>query len=91
VISPELMLIYGATTIGSIAGGYFSSSFNQQEAGQLLKARKGVLLLFAILVELCIMIAIAQFVTDKWVAVGLISLAVAVHQAWATNIFHYGF
>jgi len=42
--------------------------------------------LFA-LVELCIMIAIAQFVTDKWVAVGLISLAVAVHQAWATNIF----
>jgi ACS family hexuronate transporter-like MFS transporter len=29
----------------------------------------------------------AQFVTDKWVAVGLISMAVAVHQAWATNIF----
>lgn len=85
VISPELMLIYGATTIGSIAGGYFSSVLINK-GWPTLKARKGVLLLFA-LVELCIMIAIAQFVTDKWVAVGLISMAVAVHQAWATNIF----
>ena len=85
VISPELMLIYGATTIGSIAGGYFSSQLINR-GWPTLKARKGVLLLFAIL-ELVIMIAIAQFVTDKWVAVGLISLAVAVHQAWATNIF----
>ena len=85
VISPELMLIYGATTIGSIAGGYFSSQLINR-GWPTLKARKGVLLLFAIL-ELIIMIAIAQFVTDKWVAVGLISLAVAVHQAWATNIF----
>lgn len=85
VISPELMLIYGATTIGSIAGGYFSSQLINR-GWPTLKARKGVLLLFAVL-ELGIMIAIAQFVTDKWVAVGLISLAVAVHQAWATNIF----
>lgn len=85
VISPELMLIYGATTVGSIAGGYFSSVLINK-GWPTLKARKGVLLLFAI-VELGIMIAIAQLVTDKWVAVGLISLAVAVHQAWATNIF----
>lgn len=85
VISPELILIYGATTVGSIAGGYFSS-WLINKGWPTLKARKGVLLLFAFL-ELGIMIAIAQFVTDKWVAVILISLAVAVHQAWATNIF----
>lgn len=85
VISPELMTIYAATTIGSIAGGYFSSVLIKN-GWPTLKARKGVLLLFAIC-ELIIMIAIAQFVTDKWVAVGLISIAVAVHQAWATNIF----
>lgn len=85
VISPELMTIYAATTIGSIAGGYLSS-FLIQHGWPILKARKGVLLLFAIL-ELIIMMAIAQFVTDKWVAVILISIAVAVHQAWATNIF----
>ena len=85
VISPELILIYGATTVGSIAGGYFSS-WLINKGWPTLKARKGVLLLFAFL-ELGIMIAIAQFVTDKWVAVILISLAVAVHQAWATNVF----
>ena len=84
-ISPELMIIYGATTVGSIAGGYFSS-WLINKGWPTLKARKGVLLLFALL-ELIIMVAIAQFVTDKWVAVGLISMAVAVHQAWATNIF----
>ncbi|WP_395805539.1 MFS transporter [Daejeonella sp.] len=85
VISLELMIIYGATTIGSIAGGYFSSQLINR-GWAILKARKAVLLLFA-LCELVIMIAISQFVTDKWTAVILISLAVAIHQAWATNIF----
>ena len=79
------MIIYGATTIGSIAGGYFSSWLINR-GWQTIKARKAVLLLFALL-ELVIMIAIAQLVKDKWVAVGLISTAVALHQAWATNIF----
>lgn len=84
-ISPELMIIYGATTIGSIGGGYMSSMLIKR-GWATVKARKGSLLLFA-LIELVVMIAIATLVTDKWVAVGLISIAVAVHQAWATNIF----
>ena len=84
-ISPELMIIYGATTVGSIGGGYMSSLLIRK-GWATLKARKGSLLLFAI-IELIVMIAIAQLVTDKWVAVALISIAVAVHQAWATNIF----
>ena len=32
-------------------------------------------------------IILAQFATSAWMAVILISIAVAVHQAWATNIF----
>ena len=28
-----------------------------------------------------------QFADSKWIAVALISIAVAVHQAWATNVF----
>jgi ACS family hexuronate transporter-like MFS transporter len=32
-------------------------------------------------------IILAQFAPNAWVAVALISLAVAVHQAWATNVF----
>lgn len=49
-----------------------------------LRARKTVLLVIAFL-ELSIILA--QYVTNVWVAVGLISVAVALHQAWATNIF----
>ncbi|GAB3223102.1 MFS transporter [Spirosoma arcticum] len=82
-ISVELLLIYGATTVGSIGGGYLSSWLIKR-GWPTLRARKTVLLAFAVL-ELSIILA--QFATDVWVAVGLISLAVAVHQAWATNVF----
>ncbi|GGG88153.1 MFS transporter [Parapedobacter pyrenivorans] len=81
--SPELMVIYAATTVGSIAGGYFSSLLVKR-GWRTLNARKAALLVFAILET---SIILTQFVTDVWIAVALISAAVAVHQAWATNIF----
>ncbi|NLD47757.1 MAG: MFS transporter, partial [Clostridiaceae bacterium] len=46
--------------------------------------RKTALFIFAVL-ELSIMLA--QFATAAWMAVAIISLAVAVHQAWAANVF----
>lgn len=81
--SLQLMIIYAATTVGSIAGGYFSS-WLIRKGWPTLKARKTALLIFAAL-ELSIISA--QFITDVWLAVALISLAVALHQAWATNMF----
>lgn len=81
--SLELMIIYAATTIGSIAGGYFSS-YLIKKGWPTMKARKTALFMFAVL-ELSIILA--QFTTAAWMAVGIISLAVAVHQAWATNVF----
>ena len=77
------MTIYAATTLGSIGGGYFSSWLIKR-GWTTFKARKAALLLFALLE---VSIILAQFATSAWVAVGLISLAVAVHQAWATNVF----
>ncbi len=81
--SLELMIIYTATTIGSIGGGYLSSLLIKK-GWPVLKARKTVLLIFAF-TELSVIFT--QFATEAWVAVVLISLAVAVHQAWATNVF----
>ena len=81
--SLELMIIYAATTVGSISGGYFSSWLIKR-GWPTMKARKTALLIVAFL-ELSIIAA--QFVTDVWAAVALISLAVALHQAWATNMF----
>src|SRR5690606_980481 len=71
--SLELMIIYTATTIGSIGGGYFSSWLIKR-GWRTLKARKTALLIFAVL-ELSIILT--QFVTGVWMAVLLISLAVA--------------
>ncbi len=81
--SLELMIIYAATTVGSIGGGYFSSLLIKK-GWLVMKARKSALFIFAVL-ELSIILA--QFTTAAWMAVGIISLAVAVHQAWATNVF----
>lgn len=81
--SVELMIIYTATTVGSIGGGYLSS-YLIKKGWETIKARKTVLLIFAIL-ELSVIFI--QFAGNVWVAVGLISFAVALHQAWATNVF----
>lgn len=81
--SLQLMTIYLAATIGSIGGGYLSS-WLIRTGYPILKARKMSLLLFACL-ELSILFT--QFASNEWVAVLLISLAIAVHQAWATNVF----
>lgn len=81
--SLQLMTIYAATTIGSIGGGYFSS-WLVRRGWPVLKARKFSLLIFALME---VSIILAQFADSAWVAVALISLAVAVHQAWAANVF----
>ena len=81
--SPELIIIYAATTLGSIMGGYFSSLLIKK-GWTVMKARKTALFIFAIL-ELSIFFA--QSTTEAWMAVGIISLVVAVHQAWSTNVF----
>ncbi len=81
--SLELMIIYTATTVGSIFGGYFSS-YLVKKGWKVLAARKTALLIFAIL-ELSVILA--QFANNAWIAVGLLSVAVAAHQAWAANVF----
>lgn len=81
--SVELMIIYAATTVGSIGGGVLSSAFVKR-GWPVLKARKFSLLLFAFLE---VSIILTPYAHNVWLAVALISTAVAVHQAWATNIF----
>nr|WP_246597180.1 MFS transporter [Pontibacter aydingkolensis] len=81
--SLHLVIVYSATTIGSIGGGYLSSYFIKR-GWPVFKARKTAMLIFA----LCVVpIMAAKYATDVWVAVGLISLAAAAHQAWSANIF----
>jgi ACS family hexuronate transporter-like MFS transporter len=81
--SLPLVLVYTATTIGSIGGGYLSSWFIKRGM-PVFKARKTAMFMFA----LCVLpIFGARYATNIWQAVGLISLAAAAHQAWSANIF----
>ena len=79
-----LVVIYTATTVGSIFGGWLSS-FLISRGYPVNKSRKWTMLLFAFLVT---PIAFAQTTgIGLWGAIGLISLAAASHQAWSANIF----
>jgi ACS family hexuronate transporter-like MFS transporter len=81
--SLPLVVVYTATTIGSIGGGQLSS-WLIKKGWTPFKARKVSMLLFA----LCVVpIISARFATNIWQAVALIGLAAAAHQAWSANIF----
>ena len=78
-----LVIVYSATTIGSIGGGYLSG-YLIKRGWPIYKARKTVMLFFAF----CVLpIVTARFFNNMWIIVGLISLAAAAHQAWSANIF----
>lgn len=81
--SLQLATIYAATTVGSILGGYLSSTLIKR-GWPVLKARKTTLLISAFAV---MPIMLAQFTSNIWVAVAIISVAMAAHQAWSSNVF----
>jgi len=81
--SMPLVVVYTATTIGSIGGGYLSG-YLIRRGWSVYRARKGAMLLFALAV---MPIMAAQFAQNIWQAVALISLAAAAHQAWSANIY----
>jgi ACS family hexuronate transporter-like MFS transporter len=78
-----LVIVYSATTIGSIGGGYLSG-YLIKKGLPVYKARKRAMFFFAV----CVLpIMTARYFNDMWVIVALISLAAAAHQAWSANIF----
>lgn len=78
-----LVIVYTATTIGSIGGGYLSSALIKR-GWAVYRARKITMLFFAICV---VPVASARYFGNMWIIVALISLAAAAHQAWSANIF----
>ncbi|MET7001337.1 MFS transporter [Chitinophaga defluvii] len=78
-----LIVVYTATTVGSIGGGYLSS-WLIKIGWPVFKARKVSMFIFAVCV---VPIMFAKQTNNIWVVVALISLAAAAHQAWSANIF----
>lgn len=82
-IGLPLVVIYLVADVGSIGGGWLSSTLIKR-GWTVNAARKTTMLICA----LCVTpIVFASQASNLWVAVGLISLAAAAHQGWSANIF----
>lgn len=80
-----VVLVYTISTLGSIGGGWLPLSLIKRN-WPVFKARKSSMLLYAILV---VPILSAQLLgsINMWLAVSIIAIAAAAHQAWSANIF----
>lgn len=81
--SAPVAVIYLMASAGSIAGGWLSGHF-MKLGWSLNRARKTTFLICAVGVLPVVFSAVTH---NAWVAVGLITLAAAAHQAWSANAF----
>jgi ACS family hexuronate transporter-like MFS transporter len=82
-IGPPMIIVYLLADVGSVAGGWFSSSLIKRN-WTVNAARKTAMLICALLI---LPVAIAPHVQGPWVAVILIGVAAAAHQGFSANIF----
>src|SRR6476661_7494923 len=82
-IGPPLIAIYLIADIGSIGGGWLSSTFIKR-GWSINRSRKTAMLICALMVT---PIIFAANVKNLWGAVALIGLAAAAHQGWSCNLF----
>jgi ACS family hexuronate transporter-like MFS transporter len=82
-IGLPLVVIYLVADVGSIGGGWLSSSLIKRGMS-VNRARKLAMLGCALAV---VPIVFASRTSSLWVAVALVSLAAAAHQGWSANLF----
>ncbi len=82
-LGAPLIVIYSAATIGSVGGGWLSSMLIRK-GWHPTRARQWAMALFAV----CVMpVMLISQLDGLWPVIGVLSLAVAAHQAWSANIF----
>jgi ACS family hexuronate transporter-like MFS transporter len=82
-IGPPLVAIYLVADVGSIGGGWLSSSLIKR--GWSVNAGRKTAMLVCAMAVLPMMLASGA--RDLWFAVALISVAAAAHQGWSANLF----
>ncbi len=80
---PYLTTVYIVADFGSVIGGYLSSTLIKR-GWTVNAARKITMGIFAAIIPFVI---IASQTRSAWLAVGLIGMATACHQAWSANLF----
>ncbi len=82
-MGPPIVVIYLLGDVGSVAGGWLSSSLIKK-GWTVNAARKTAMLVCALAV---VPIVFAAHASSLWMAVGLIGLAAAAHQGWSCNVY----
>jgi ACS family hexuronate transporter-like MFS transporter len=82
-IGPPIIVIYLVADVGSVFGGWLSSTLIGR-GWSVNAARKTAMLVCAAAV---VPIVVASRVESMWSAVALISLAAAAHQGWSANVY----
>jgi ACS family hexuronate transporter-like MFS transporter len=82
IVVPTLV-VYNASSVGSVAGGWLSS-FLINRGWSINRARKTAMLTCALSV---VPVMYAPYASNMWTVVGLVSLATAAHQGWSANLF----
>jgi len=80
---PPLVVVYLLADIGSIGGGWLSSSLIKR-GWTINEGRKLAMLICALAV---VPIVFAAQASNLWVAVVLVGVAAAAHQGWSCNLF----
>jgi len=78
-----MIVIYLVADVGSVAGGWLSSSLLKR-GWSVNAARKTAMLACALAV---LPVMFAGMTSHLWLAVALISVAAAAHQGWSCNLF----
>jgi ACS family hexuronate transporter-like MFS transporter len=82
-IGLPLIVIYVVSSVGGIAGGWFSSKMIRR-GKSIDDARKTVILICGFC---ALPVILAPVIGGLWIAVALIALVASAHQAWAANMF----
>jgi ACS family hexuronate transporter-like MFS transporter len=78
-----LVVVYSISTVGSIGGGWLSSTLLKRGT-KLNTARKTAMLICALSV---LPVLAAPFLHHLWLVVAVVGLATAAHQGWSANLF----
>ncbi|HSB29608.1 MAG TPA: MFS transporter, partial [Pyrinomonadaceae bacterium] len=82
-IGLPLIIVYLIADVGSVAGGWLSSSMIKRGVS-VNRARKTAMLICAFAV---VPVVFAAKASNVWIAVLLVGLAAAAHQGWSANLF----
>lgn len=80
---PPFLVIYIAADVGSVGGGWLSSAFLKR--GWSVNSARKTAMLVCVLGVLPVMLTTQ--VSNMWIGVGLVSLAMASHQGWSSNLY----